>query len=105
MKKGHKEEFEPMWTTEKDNYCLIKNGSSYLILCRNQESMVIIEVGEVIDELIRNMLHAGVRVFNTRQEWRDYVLSQPDYVPTHWWEDPTVESPFLKGGRPPKPQP
>ena len=106
MDKHYEDEFRDLWTSAKDDYCLVKvapiPGSriGYLIKGTNQKTIVLIERGPV-QEVIDNMIQAGVRIFDTNEEWEAFVESQPGYTTAKWWDEPGVKSPFIDPNNPP----
>jgi hypothetical protein len=62
----HLKAFEEMWTTEFDDYALIKTGSlqppGYIVLHIPTDALVIIEDNDVFELVVKTMLEMGNKI-------------------------------------------
>ena len=81
-----KSEYENMWTTDKDNYRLIEVPNlGYSIFRIDTISSPIIENDELAEQVINEMLEAGVEIVKT-EDWGNFVASFVDNLDEYDWE-------------------
>ena len=74
-------DFEYLWTTKKDEYCLVQIDTRYTIINLNDYFLTIIENNELGIKVIENMIKNGVRVF-TSEEFKEYRAQNPVSFPS-----------------------